>query len=401
MGSILILFAGVIFYQRSVDRLKESDRLLYRKARVLASNVRYEWRQGKEKLDLSNVPILGSFSPPADSNIVYARWYSPTGQLRQFYGPQPADQMHAIAAFETIKEDSEWIRQLTLPVDYNGRTVGYLQIAIPLTDAQDALQRMLIVMVIAVPLTLGVISITGWWLGGVAMQPIRRAYAQLQRFTSDASHELRAPLAAVLSNAQVGLLSAIEDGKTKHLRLEKIAETAKTMNRLVTDLLFLARRAGQLDSSSIQSIYLNGLLKDLIATPAIQTAAQHLTLRLDLPEQGMTIRGNSELLQQAIANLLINACKYTAAQGTVWLRLIKRPHGVLIQVEDTGIGIPAADLDHIFERFYRVNEERTRETGGVGLGLAIAQQIVEAHGGQITVRSQLGKGSRFQIELPT
>ncbi|MEX0270778.1 sensor histidine kinase [Leptolyngbyaceae cyanobacterium UHCC 1019] len=400
MGSILILFASILYYQRSINRLEESDRLLYRKARVMTANIDYEWRQDKERIDLSNVPILGKYSPPSDSNLIYARWYSAKGTLYQFYGRQPADQIQAIAAFETIQAHPEWLRQLTLPVDHNGRTIGYLQIAIPLTDAQVALREMLMVMVITMPLTLGVISLVGWFLSGIAMKPIRNAYAHLQRFTSDASHELRAPLATILSNAQVGLLSPVEAGKPKHIRLENIAEMAKSMNRLVTDLLFLARQGGRLDSNTIQLIHLNDLLKETIATPSIQSAAKHLTLHLELPEENIRINGNADLLQQAIINLLTNACKYTSSKGTVWVRLISQYHRVLIPIEDTGIGISEAGLPHIFERFYRVDEERTRQKGGSGLGLAIAQQIVAAHGGYLTVSSQVGKGSLFQIELP-
>lgn len=239
----------------------------------------------------------------------------------------------------------------------------------------------------------------GWYLGGRAMHPIRESYLQLQRFTSDASHELRAPVAAILSNAQVGLMSPIDQGQPKHKRLENIAETAKRMNTLVNNLLFLARQAGRIDPVSIQPIDLNTLLKEMIDFPSIQAMAQHLTLHLELPEEKVIVNGNADLLRQAVVNLIANACKYTSANGKVWLRLIDRDYDVLIQVEDTGVGIPQSDLPHIFDRFYRVNQERTRETGGSGLGLAIAKQIVEAHGGRLAVTSQVGQGSLFQMEL--
>lgn len=401
MGSILILFASIIYYQRSINRLEESDRLLYRKARIMTTNIAYERREGKERIDLSNVPILGNYSPFSDSNLVYARWYSAEGKLHQFYGQQPTDQIQAITAFETIQAHPEWLRQLTLPVDQEGRTIGYLQVAIPLTDAQADLREMLMAMVVTVPLTVGVISLASWFLSGIAMKPIRNAYAHLQRFTSDASHELRAPLATILSNAQVGLLSPVDAGKTKHIRLEKITETAKSMNRLVTNLLFLARQGGRLDSDLIQTIHLNSLLKETIAAIPIQYNIEQLTLHLELPEENIKIKGNADLLRQAITNLLMNACKYTSSEGTVWVRLIPQNYHVLIQVEDTGIGIPETALPYIFERFYRVDEERTQQKGGSGLGLAIAQQIVEAHGGYLVVRSQVGRGSLFQVELPS
>jgi signal transduction histidine kinase len=158
-------------------------------------------------------------------------------------------------------------------------------------------------------------------LGELAMQPLRYAYAQLQRFASDASHELRAPLAIILSNAQVGLISPVDAGQPKHTRLQKIAETTKSMNQVVTDLLFLARQAGQLDSNSIQSVNLNDLLKETLASLATQSIAEHLTLCLELPEETLLIQGNPDLLRQAVINLLTNACQYTLKGGTVWLRL--------------------------------------------------------------------------------
>ncbi|WP_088889938.1 sensor histidine kinase [Leptolyngbya ohadii] len=399
MGSILILFAGMVYYQWAVVRLEESDRLLYRKARIMAANVYYDPRQGEESIDLDNVPILGNYSLPLGNEITYARWYSTGGQLRQFYGTPVPAKLQTTAAFETIQTAPQWLRQITLPVQQGGQTIGYLQVAVPLTDAQAALREVLLVFVLAVPLTLGAIALVGWYLGGRAMHPIRESYLQLQRFTSDASHELRAPVAAILSNAQVGLMSPIDQGQPKHKRLENIAETAKRMNTLVNNLLFLARQAGRIDPVSIQPIDLNTLLKEMIDFPSIQAMAQHLTLHLELPEEKVIVNGNADLLRQAVVNLIANACKYTSANGKVWLRLIDRDYDVLIQVEDTGVGIPQSDLPHIFDRFYRVNQERTRETGGSGLGLAIAKQIVEAHGGRLAVTSQVGQGSLFQMEL--
>ncbi len=105
-------------------------------------------------------------------------------------------------------------------------------------------------------------------------------------------------------------------------------------------------------------------------------------------------------MRLAVVNLLSNACRYTNVGGKIWLRLLKKSDRAIVQVEDTGIGIPPEALSHIFERFYRVDQTRRKVQGGFGLGLAIAQQIIQAHNGEITVSSRLGVGSIFQLSLP-
>ncbi len=409
MGGILVVFSGILYYQEAVEQLEVTDRLLYKKTRVMAASVQCEFIQGQARVDLSNVPFLGNSPPPLDSEIVYARWYDEKGKLRQFFGAPSKEHLSENVEFKTIKTTNDltkatpkvlWLRQVTLPVQYKGEALGYLQVAMPMTAAQDTLKGFLLLLAIAVPVTLGAISLVGWFLSGLAMQPIRSSYDHLQRFTGNASHELRAPLAAILSNAQVGLLTPADNGDSKHLRLEKIAEIAKSMNTLISNLLFLARRSGQLSPESLKEVDLTDLLGELIDFQATTTAAQNLDIKSDLPEQSIVVEADPDLLRQAVANLLGNACKYTKAGGMVNLRLFTQSCRAVIQVEDNGIGIPAADLPYIFERFYRVDGQRGRETGSFGLGLAIALAIVEAHNGHLSVQSEVGQGSIFQIELP-
>jgi signal transduction histidine kinase len=252
---------------------------------------------------------------------------------------------------------------------------------------------------LGVPVTLGLIGFTGWFLGGIAMQPIRRSYEQLQRFTADASHELRAPLAAVLSNAQVGLLSPVNAGYEQRQRLENIVGITKSMSVLISNLLFLARNEARLAPEVLKSIDFVSLLQPLVDEYTAQATAQSLSFISVLPEHPVILSADPELLQQALRNLLDNAFKYTPSGGTIQLQVFTSRR-VIAQVTDNGTGIPAADLPHIFERFYRVDTARSRQTGGFGLGLAIAQQIVQAHKGHITATSVFGQGSTFQIELP-
>ncbi len=401
MGSIVIIFASLIYYIEAVDQLETTDRLLYKKARTMAASVKQQFYKNQKQVNLENVPLLGNNPEPLDSAVTYARWYNEQGLLVQFFGTAPPERLQKISEFKTIKAKSDrtgWVRQVTLPVRQDKLLIGYVQVGIAFTTVREALDQLRLVLTLVVLGTLGAIALVGWFLGGLAMQPIRQSYEQLQRFAADASHELRTPLAAVLSNAQVGLLSPLGEDSQQRLRFEKIVDATKSMSLLVTQLLFLARHEGKLPPEALSKVDLRQLLEDVCDNYEFQ--AKKLNFISHLPAQTVEVKADANLIRQAVINLLNNAFKYTEAGGTVQLRLSTQAHQGLIQVIDSGVGISSEHLPHIFQRFYRADGERTKASGGFGLGLAIAEQIVKAHHGQISVISEIGLGSTFQIRLP-
>jgi signal transduction histidine kinase len=406
MGSILVVFAASVYVLEVRGRLQAFDIELESKVRVMAGGIQYRLRQGRQQVRLEHVPMLGSNTLPLDSKIVYARWYDSKGRLARFVKGQPSSRQIAKLGFETLTlSDREpgaqplLIRQITLPVKQEGTLIGYLQIGVPLTSLQQTLSQLRLLLTLGVPSALAIIALTGWWLGGLAMQPLQQSYKRLHHFTTNASHELRTPLARVLGHAQLALMPNNEVESIPHWRVEKIVTITKGMSRLVGDLLFLARHEGQLSPEKLELIDLTKLLQELTWDAASLAQDKAIALSCDLPDQAVMVAAETDLLCQAIANLIDNAIKYSPPGSSIELRLIAQLRSALIQIEDNGAGIPVEALPYVFDRFYRVNATRS-QSEGFGLGLAIVQQVAEAHGGHITVQSTVGKGSCFELVLP-
>ncbi|MGC8712156.1 MAG: sensor histidine kinase, partial [Leptodesmis sp.] len=358
MGSILVVFAGTMFFLETQEQIRSFDQELLAKSRTMAAAVKYRLHEGRWQVELNDVPVLGSNSIPFDSEVRYVRWYDRDGRLIRFVGTLPPDQLAISPGFITLSTPPS-LRQITLPVFQNQESLGYLQVAVPLTPVRSDLQQLRLFLALGVPLALALIGVAGWLLGGFAMQPIQNAYERLQRFTADASHELRAPLAALLSNIQIGLVKPTRDPATQERRLHKLVDITKSMTVLVTNLLLLARHEDSLPRNTLQAVDLAPLLKDMADTFAQEAIKHPLQFESDLPNAAVFVMADADLLRQAIANLLSNALKYTPVGGTVQLQLTATTQHALIHVKDTGIGIPAECLPHIFERFYRVDAVRT------------------------------------------
>jgi len=217
-----------------------------------------------------------------------------------------------------------------------------------------------------------------------------------QRFVSDASHELRAPLTIIQAN--LDLLERMSELPAEE-RAEILGEASRETHRLsqlVGDLLALARADAGIVLQR-RRVELDRILLDVVADARYLARGQRLEIDALEP---VILMGDPDRLRQLLLALLDNAVKYTPASGRIAVALVKNSTHARLTVTDDGVGIPAADLPHVFDRFYRADPARSRDPGGTGLGLPIARWIVEQHGGDITVTSEPGSGTQVRIQLP-
>jgi two-component system, OmpR family, phosphate regulon sensor histidine kinase PhoR len=226
----------------------------------------------------------------------------------------------------------------------------------------------------------------------------RRRLEVLRRdFVANASHELKTPVAAVRALAETLLTALPDDPEAARRFAERIGREAERLDTLVRDLLDLSRvERGTLD---VEPVDLVGLVKEVAGGYGDLAEERRVRLSLELEPQ-VTMRGDRAQLGLLLSNLLDNALRHTQARESVCVRLDATESRVRLQVADTGEGIPASELPRIFERFYRVDKARARQTGGTGLGLAIVRHVAEGHGGTVRVGSELGQGSTFTVTLP-
>lgn len=222
-----------------------------------------------------------------------------------------------------------------------------------------------------------------------------------KEFVANVSHELRTPLTNIKGYTET-LIDAYDDidSETRSHFLSVIYNEADRMTRLVKDLLTLTKLDYERMEASDAPVDLRDIAERVAASMEIEARKQGVTIHCDLPVEMPQVSGERDRLQQVVMNIVSNAVKYNQRGGSVTMRCDWQDGIVRLSVADTGLGIPKEDLPRIFERFYRVDKARSREKGGTGLGLAIAREIVEFHGGTITVDSQEGKGTTVVIALP-
>ncbi|MBE3587735.1 MAG: phosphate regulon sensor histidine kinase PhoR [Thermoanaerobacteraceae bacterium] len=229
----------------------------------------------------------------------------------------------------------------------------------------------------------------------------RRKLDQMRtEFVANVSHELRTPLTSIRGFVETLLDGALEDPATARHFLEIMNKETERLTRLVDDMLYLSKIEERRVVHRWQPVDLEDIINRVVSLFRPQAREKEINLSVELPRQLPRVQGDPDLLAQVLINLVDNAVKYTPARGRVTIRAATLEDKVRVEVEDTGIGIPAESLPRIFERFYRADKARSRELGGIGVGLAIVKHIIRAHGGKIEVESTPGKGSLFSFTLP-
>lgn len=275
---------------------------------------------------------------------------------------------------------------------------GYLQVQITTKNLEDTMKEFAMSMLAMAPLLAIATGICGYWFSGKAVRPIADTMDLLRRFVADAGHEFNTPVSVIEASVQT-LEQTLRDHDISTEVLDVITRASARMKNLSSNLMLLAR----VENPEMGMITTRMSLKDIVG-PVIdefQELCKSRDIHLICKEvPAVNLQGNRDSLHRMLANLVDNAIRYTEPGGTVTVSLSSEDTDVAISVQDTGIGIPSDSMDHIFERFYRVDKSRARSAGGSGLGLSIVKAIAEAHNGKVTAYSQPGQGSNFTIVLP-
>jgi signal transduction histidine kinase len=263
-----------------------------------------------------------------------------------------------------------------------------------ITDGRSLHRRL------AVPVSADEISRMALTLNGMLAR-LERSFTSLHRFTADASHELKTPLMVL----RAGVERALTHAQTPPEAIQSLDEALQQVNRMsemVESLLTLARADEGRAPLAVEEVDLRDLVADAGETAGMLGEQGDVQVNVEVPAEPVRMAVDPHRIRELLFNLVTNAIKYTPSGGTVDLVLAEDDHTVSLMVRDTGIGITAGDLPHIFDRFWRADPARSRtgDRPGTGLGLAITKWIAEAHGGSITVQSRPGRGTAFTVRLP-
>jgi two-component system phosphate regulon sensor histidine kinase PhoR len=248
-----------------------------------------------------------------------------------------------------------------------------------------------------------IIGVSNVWKGVLLVfhdiTEIKKLEQMRKDFVANVSHELKTPVTSIKGFTETLLDGAMNNKETLESFLSIILKESDRLKSLIQDLLELSKIEQQGFQLNLQQVDLHSLLKEVLNLLAGKAEAKNIQLEFYCKQEHVLIKGDFDRLKQVFINLIGNAITYTPPEGDVKVILLDYEENVRIHVKDTGVGIKKEEIPRIFERFYRVDRARSRNSGGTGLGLAIVKHLIEAHQGLISVRSKVGEGSEFIIEL--
>ncbi len=288
-----------------------------------------------------------------------------------------------------------FVKNIGSTLEYEGADNETINIESRIIDkAQDQLQNILISIDGLIVVLIAGLS---YYLAGKTLKPIEAAYWRQKKFVADAAHELRTPLAVMKTGAEMVLASDEDKEGYKKLTLDSLEEI-NYLSVMVDDLLFLARSDNSLKVEFVK-INFSQLVRKQIKFMISYAKKKGIMLKSEISDE-LYIKGNESYLKRLLTNLIKNAIDYNKPDGEVIISLNKNKNSIELKIVDTGIGISNNDLKYIFDRFYKVDQSHTKQSGGAGLGLSIVQEIVKLHEGSIQISSQLNKGTKILIFFP-
>lgn len=263
----------------------------------------------------------------------------------------------------------------------------------------EARNRILLILIIVNGSIVIISSGAGYFLAGKTLEPIEESLEEQKRFVADASHELRTPLTSLKTSIEVALRDKKLNKQTAKDVLSNSLEDVDNLETLASDLLILAQSDASNQKISFETVDLAPIVER--ARKNVEPTARKKSTSLQIEVEPLVIEAQAQSLEKLLTILLDNALKYTQEKGKIILTAVKDGNSVVFKINDDGIGIDEKDISHIFDRFYRVDQSRSKnKIAGFGLGLSIAKRIVDTHKGSIDVTSTLGSGSTFTIKLP-
>jgi heavy metal sensor kinase len=342
--------------------------------------------------------------------------------------------------FSTMYSMDKPLRVLNgrIPIDQKAYA---LMIAAPVDEFYEAINRFKLTLLLSVPALLLIASAGAYWLSRKAIAPVgeiaraansirenelskrlpvpqtgdelqslsetlnelfgrlERAFRRISEFTADASHELRTPVALMRTRTEIALRKPRSEAEYRETIVRIHTELERT-SVLIENLMTLARADSGSETVQLTSLDMNEVLQEILEPARLLANGKSIHYEQTLPKTPVLVSGNAALLRRLFLILIDNAVKYSPREGRISVVLDTSNDFAVTEIHDNGIGISASDLPHIFERFYRSDSSRSRESGGTGLGLSIAKWIADAHKGEISVASTIGKGSVFQVRIP-